>query len=94
MFRSTRTILKILKRTEDRLDSVEALLASEITWKAVAEEQKDLIKDLMNRLMSKDFKELQIYGTGESQVTVETPVYVPEADDDNAGMVIESETKS
>ena len=80
-------MLKSTKEILSRLDAVEALLAEEITWREVAKEYKELNKDLMNRLMARNFEELQCYGTGDADVTIPTP-YEPEADEGLIGQVV------
>jgi len=92
MFNSTAKILENQEELKDRLAEIEALLAAEITWKKVAQEQKKIIDDLLNRFMARNFEELQVYGNGESFVSPLKPDYQPEADEENIGMVLDGET--
>ena len=86
-------LLKKLEEIDSRLTAIEALLETEVTWKTVADELKKQNKELMDRLMARNFQELATLREPEGDVVVmKPPKLKPEEDEDNAGAIIDGIT--
>jgi len=88
---TNRKLMTKLEAIEAKLELIDELLASNATWKQIAQDYREDCQELRKALLARDLPELSTYG-GKPSIPKAPVPYDPRSDSHNAGAVMIDET--